>query len=59
MNGCSVKMAVDFIFGQGRTIPISSASSEPAILHTSVEQNPQVSRTCRNALFLLIQAPDG
>lgn len=32
----------------GRTIPISAASSQPAILQTSVEQSPQVSQTFRN-----------
>lgn len=40
----------------GRTIPISAASSQPAILHTSVEQNPQVSHTSAGKkLFLLLQ----
>lgn len=43
-NGCG------FVW-QERTVPISAASSEPAILHTSVEQNPQVSHTCRNTFF--------
>eukprot|EP00066_Takifugu_rubripes_P018971 XP_011608237.1 PREDICTED: secretory carrier-associated membrane protein 2-like isoform X1 [Takifugu rubripes] len=33
----------------GRTVPISAASSEPAILHTSVEQNPQASSAAGQA----------
>lgn len=36
-----------FLQGQhsGTTIPISAAPSQPAVLQTSVEQNPKVSET--------------